>query len=302
MTIFSGPAFADTAGASVGTPLSSNVLNALLLVQSSYLVSGGIPVSASATVPPVISQPATVYVINSGTACLGRSLVPTTLNCGTGTLAQDNYVDVDITGAYTVTTVALGTLPTPPAANALRLYRATTGAGNSGVATFAPLANRSPLSGTGLLLPDGSNAAPLVTLAGNLTVGGTTTLNNTTLLGGLVRMTGGPTLTAVLGPGAGTGPSGLVVNGTANGGSLTFTAGTGPTTGTVVTLSCTPGGGQTLLGVVPGGSLNSGGSSRYLSQTAVSNSSGTFSVGITVSNAALAAGVAYTLSYVLVWA
>jgi hypothetical protein len=94
----------------------------------------------------------------------------------------------------------------------------------------------------------------------------------------------------------------LTVTGNANWGNLTFTTGTSPVTGTVITLSCTPGGGRTLLGILINGNLNSAASIRYISQTVVTNSSGTFSVGITVANSALAASTAYVISYMLLWA
>jgi hypothetical protein len=300
---FNGPAFFDTLGGTPGTALSAAVLNTLLLVQTSYLISGGIATGATGANPPVITQPSAQFVINSGTACAYLNVAATTIPCGAASSPQDNYIDVTIGGTYTVTSGAVGFTPAAVAANALRLYKATTGALNVGVASFTTLANTSPFAGGNVMLNDGSNAAPAVTLGGNLTVTGATTLNNDALLNAVLRTTGStPTLSAAFGAAAGTGPSGLTVTGNANWGNLTFTTGTSPVTGTVITLSCTPGGGRTLLGILINGNLNSAASIRYISQTVVTNSSGTFSVGITVANSALAASTAYVISYMLLWA
>src|ERR1035437_485516 len=302
MTIYNGPAVTDTAGATPGSALQQSLLNAFLLVQMSYLINSptGIASSATAANPPVINQPALQEVINCGIGIAFIQPTDTTVTCAAGPVSQDNYVDVDNSGAYHVTMVAAGLTPGAVASNMLRLYFARTNGSNSAVSSFTNVANTNPLVSSSAMLTDGSNAAALVTLADNLTVGGTTTLNGDVYNNQLIRFVSTPTLSAAFGAAAGSGPSGLTVNGTANAGNVTFTTGSSPTSGTLLTLSYHPTGSQVMLGVLFTNTFNAGGTSRYVSQTVVSLAAGTYSVGITIS-AALAAGTAYTLSYMILW-
>ena len=156
MTVYNGPAATDTVGATPGSSLNQALLNAFLLVQVSYLINSpiGIPSTASAVNPPVINQPALQAVINFGTGIAFIQPTSTTVTCAAGSVAQDNYVDVDNSGAYHVTVVAAGLTPGAVASNMLRLYYARTNSSNSAVVSFTNVANTNPLLSTSAMLTE----------------------------------------------------------------------------------------------------------------------------------------------------
>lgn len=149
-------------------------LNAYMTAQASYLASGAVPTSATSANPPVVTQPALLLVINTGTSVSYGLVHATTVTLPSGSIPQDVYCDVTLAGVFTTQHGAPGFTPTPPASNALRIWKVTTGAGNVGVVLpFTDLANRSPFNPplSSVMAIDGHNAGA-VALPSSLSIPG----------------------------------------------------------------------------------------------------------------------------------
>lgn len=192
MAIFQGPLGSDQTSALSGTQLDAQHLNSLVVAQASYLQSGSAPSSATATNPPIVTQPSIIYVINSGVAVSWHSVLTTPITLPTAAVAQDVYCDVDDNENYTLTAGAVNFTPPAPAANALRIWKVTTGTSNVGVATYSDQANRSPLGATSFMAQDGSNASAVI-FPTTLEVNGQTTLDaGMVVSGGIMRFVNQP--------------------------------------------------------------------------------------------------------------
>lgn len=203
MTAFQGPEFSNQTGAGSGTLLDEAHLNALVLAQVSYLQNGTVPTAATSANPPIITQPQVAYVINSGTACTWHNITTTTpVSPASASVAQDLYCDVDDTEVFTIYQGVVGFTPPAPAANALRLWKATTGAGNVGISgPFTNLANPYPLGAASFMAQDGSNALAVAFPSTLDVLGGTTLEAGVSVLGGIVRYVSQPAATLTKGSG-----------------------------------------------------------------------------------------------------
>lgn len=203
MTAFQGPEFSNQTGAGSGTLLDEAHLNALVLAQVSYLQNGTVPTTATGANPPIITQPQVTYVINSGTACTWHNITTTTpISPASASVAQDLYCDVDDTEVFTIYQGAVGFTPPAPAVNALRLWKATTGAGNVGISgPFTNLANPYPLGAASFMAQDGSNAVAVAFPSTLDVVGGSTLEGGVTVQAGIVRYVSQPTSTPTKGAG-----------------------------------------------------------------------------------------------------
>jgi hypothetical protein len=185
---YNGPLWVDGIG---GTNLSPADLNTAIPSPTAYVQVGGLPSAATSVNPPVITQPATQAVLlpASGAPPVWVNMATTTVPCGAGGAAQDNYVDLTPGGTYVVTTGASGFTPGAVTAGNLRLYVARTNAGNSAVTTFTLLAPTTPAI-PAFLQVAGMGAASTVSFAGSLVTGAQSNLSVSQIIPGTDTFTG----------------------------------------------------------------------------------------------------------------
>lgn len=172
-------------------------LNGIMVAQASYVANGLTPTSATSANPPVVTQPALKVVVNTGTAVAYGVIAGGPQTLPTGSVAQDVYADVTVAGAWTFNHGAPGYTPPAPAANTIRIWKVTTGAGNVGVVLpFIDLSNRSPFNPalSSVMATDGSNAGAVVLHNGMTLQGLFTPHGGLTIKSGILDKAAGETI------------------------------------------------------------------------------------------------------------
>lgn len=202
MSLFTGPLFIDSSGASTGTALNAADFNALAVAQS-YWMNPAAPSFASMTLTYGSAPKA---VVNTGAGGAAGYLVAVSAShviAPAGSGAQDYYCFLLNTGAYSAINVTSGTplsLGSYPA-NGVLLTVATSNSPNTAIVSVSiALAPQVPFPLVGMAI-DGSNAAGAVafpasttlTVKGNLTV---TTGGLNVTAGGLAIAAGGLSVAA----------------------------------------------------------------------------------------------------------